>query len=440
MKRLIVIIVVLGMGGFVGYRAWDAYQAKQEADGKGKGKAAGKKGGGMQVVSVGVAEARQGQVREEIQITGALRPKEQVDVTAKVTGRVENIRVNIGDKVRRGDLLAEMEDLEIQQQVRRATAAQEVVRATLQQRRAELANAQADLDRSRQLMEGGLIPRQEYESKQTSFRVVQAQVQLTQAQGEQAQAELNELRIRLEQMKIVSPIDGVIAERFVDVGAVISPATPLVRIVNLSTLITRANVPEREVSKLRLGNRAQVVVDAFGNTVYDGKVSRISPVMDAATRTALVEVEIPNRDGNLRAEMFARVTLDLATLRPAVLVPRESLVYRGQQAGVYLLSGRRPVFREVEPGINQGDEVEVLANLPAGTQIVSRGAAMVNEGVTVQIAGEDRRPGESQPAAAKKGPGPSSKNQQPPLRADRQAPESVASNETSTAPRSEPTR
>jgi RND family efflux transporter MFP subunit len=439
-KRFIVIIVVLGMAGFIGYRAWDAYEAKQEADGKGKGKAAGKKGAGVQVVSVGVAEARQGQVREEIQITGALRPKEQVDVTAKVTGRVENIRLNIGDKVQRGDLLAEMEDLEVQQQVRRATASQEVVRATLQQRRAELANAQADLDRSRQLMEGGLIPRQEYESKQTSFRVVQAQMQLTQAQGEQAQAELNELRIRLEQMKIVSPIDGVIAERFVDIGAVISPATPLVRVVNLSTLITRANVPEREVSKLRIGNRAQVVVDAFGDTMYDGKVSRISPVMDAATRTALVEVEIPNRDGNLRAEMFARVTLDLATLRPAVLIPRESLIYRGQQAGVYLLSGRRPVFREIEPGINQGNDVEVLANLAAGTQIISRGAAMVNEGVTIEIAGEERRRGESQPAAAKKGPGPSSKKQPQPLSADRQPPESVASNETPNAPRSEPSR
>lgn len=447
MKRFIAIIVVLGTAGFLGYRVWDAYEAKQIADGKASGNGAGKKGGG-QIVTVGTAEARQGQVREEIQITGALRPKEQVDVTAKVTGRVENVRVNIGDRVRRGDLLAELEDLEIQQQVRRATAAQEVVRATLAQRRAEMANAEADLERSRQLMEGGLIPRQEYESKQTSFRVVQAQVQLTQAQGEQAQAELNELRIRFEQMKIVSPIDGVIAERFVDVGAVISPATPVVRVVNLSTLITRANVPEREVSKLRLGNRALVVVDAFGDTTFEGKVSRISPVMDAATRSALVEVEIPNRDSNLRAEMFARVTLDLATLRPALLVPREALVYRGQQAGVYVLSGRRPMFREIEPGITQGNEVEVLANLAPGTTVVARGAAMITEGATIQVAGEaprgrpggDPAAGRERPVTGKKGPGPSSNNAQRPLQAVRTAAESAASTEAPMNPRSETTR
>lgn len=429
MKKIVVIIVVIGMAGFLGYRVWDAYQAKQLADGKAKGKGAGKKGGN-QIVSVGVAQARQGQVREEIMITGSLRPKEQVDITAKVTGRVDKVLVNVGDRVRVGDLVAVLEDLEIQQQVRRATASLEVVRATLEQRQAEMANAQMDLERSRKLMEGGLIPRQEFEGKQTSFRVFQAQVQLTRAQGEQAQAELNELRIRLEQMKIVSPIDGLVAERFVDVGAVISPATPVVRVVNLSTLITRANVPEREVSKLRLGNRAQVVVDAFGDQTFDGRVSRISPVMDAATRSALVEVEIANRDGGLRAEMFARVTLDLGTMRSAVLIPREAMVYRGQQAGVFVLSGNRPTFREIEPGVTQGNDVEVLANLAAGVTIVSRGAAMVTEGVNVQISGDDR------PVTAQ--PGPSSNNLRQPLRADLNAPESLVSNSSSA--RSEATR
>ena len=112
MKRLLVIIVVIGVAGFIGYRVWDAYQAKQVADGKGaKGKGAGKKG--AQVVSVGVAQVRQGQVREEIAITGSLRPKEQVDVTAKVTGRVELIRLNVGDRVKVGDLVAVLEDSEI---------------------------------------------------------------------------------------------------------------------------------------------------------------------------------------------------------------------------------------------------------------------------------------------------------------------------------------
>jgi RND family efflux transporter MFP subunit len=338
---------------------------------------------------VGTASVRVGQVREEILLTGALKPKEQVDITSKITGRVEKIYIHVGDFVKRGQPIADLEDSELQQQVRRATAAQKVVEATLAQRRAELANARADLERAKQLVESGLLARQDYEAKQTSFRVFQAQIQLTEAQGEQAVAELNELKIRLEQMRILSPMDGQIAERFVDAGAVISPATPIARVVNLSTMITRANVPEREVSKLRIGNRALVRVDAFGERVFEGKVTRIGPVLDAATRSALVEVEIPNQDIGLRAEMFARVTLDLAAQRPALLVPRQALVYRGQQPGVYVLQEGRPTFREADPGVLQGEEIEIAADLRPGMTVITRGATLVSDGVPVKVVGGD---------------------------------------------------
>lgn len=383
MKKIIILLLIAAIVGFIGYRVRDAYLARKEADAQA---AKGKGPGGARIVSVGLARARRGEVREEILITGALKPKEQVDVTSKVTGRIERVLVNIGDHIKKGDLISEMEDLELRQQVRRAEATLDVSAATLAQRKAELANALADLERSRQLMEQGLIPRVEFESKQTTFRVIQAQVKLTEAQGEAARAELEELKIRLEQMRIFAPIDGQVAERYVDVGAVVSPSTPVARLVNLSTLITRANVPEREVSKLRLGNKAIVQVDAMPGHTYDGKVSRVSPVLDAATRTALVEVEIPNRDNALKAEMFVRVALDLATLRPAVLIPREALVYRGQQPGVYTLSGDQPVFRPVEPGVSQGDEIEILSSIEPGTDLIGQGASMVTEGVRIRVA------------------------------------------------------
>jgi RND family efflux transporter MFP subunit len=386
LKRILVVVLMVGLFGFGGYRVWQARQAKEAAETKGAGKKGGA-GAAGRVVSVGVAQARTGQVREEIVITGSLKPKEQVDVTTKITGRVEAIRVNIGDFVRRGDLIAELEDLELQQQVRRAEATQSVVRATLEQRNAEMTNAKADLERARQLMEDGLISRQEYESKQTGFRVVQAQVQLTQAQGEQALAEFNELKIRLEQLKIYAPINGQIAQRYVDVGALVSPQSPVVRVVNLSTMVTMANVPEREIAKLRVGNRATVRVDAFGDDVFSGFVARVSPVLDAATRSALVEVEIPNRNNALKAEMFARLTLDLATMRDAVLIPRQALVYRGQQSGVFVLDGDRPRFREVEPGVSQGQDVEVTAHLSPGTTVVTQGVTLLSDGMRVQVVG-----------------------------------------------------
>jgi HlyD family secretion protein len=379
-KGVAAFLVLAGVGAGAAYQIREAYQKKALAGKKSK------KGGGGRMVTITVERARTGLVNEEILITGALRPKEQVDVMPQATGRITTLKWQVGDTVNRGALIAELEDAELRQQVNRARAALEVTRASLAQRQAELENAKADIRRAQNLHEQKLIARQEFESRQTAFRVVEAQVQFTRAQERQAQAELNELQIRLAQSKIYAPMAGVIARRYVDVGALVNPSNPIVNLVNLSTMVTMANVPEREIGKLRVGTRALVHVDAFGEQRFTGRIARIAPVLDPATRTATVEVEIPNPTGGLKAEMFARVTLDLATQRQAVLIPREALVYRGQQAGVYVMQDQRPIFRTIETGLTRGDDVEVLANLQPGATIVTRGATMLNEGDQVRIA------------------------------------------------------
>jgi RND family efflux transporter MFP subunit len=399
-KRALTFVVLAGFGVFAGYRIWQAYENKAQAD-----KSTGQpRAGAGRVVSVSVTPVRSGSIREEIEITGALKPKEQVDVTAQVTGRVTNITLQVGDFVKQGQLIAQLEDAELGQQVRRAEAAQGIVRATQQQRQAELANAKADLERAKKLVDAGLVSRQEYETKLTAYRVIESQIALTGAQADQALAERRELQLRMQQMRIVSPMSGYIAQRFVDVGAVVGPSTPIVKVVNLSTLVTVANVPERQVSKLRVGSRAIVNVDAFGDRAFEGRIARIAPVLDPATRSASVEVEIPNASGALRAEMFARVKLDLGVERQTLLIPRDALVYRGQQPGVYVVEARRPEFRGIETGATQGQQIEVLSNLAAGTKVVNRGAAMLTEGDQIRVVEEKEAEGNA-PKAPPKPPG-----------------------------------
>jgi RND family efflux transporter MFP subunit len=382
------LLIFVGLASFGGYRIWQAYQiSASPKEGKKKGF-----GGGVKVVTVNVGKVETAPVREEILITGSLKPKEQVDVTAKATGRVEKLPVQVGDTVKRGDLVAELEDAELQQQIKRAMAARGVVQATMAQRRAELAKAEADLKRSETLLTDGLISNQDHEARRTSLQVVQAQLELARAQDQQAVADITELQIQLAQRRIYAPMDSHVAQRFVDIGALVSPSTPIVRLVNLSTMVTMANVPEREVAKIRVGAPAKVNVDAFGEQTFSARVSRVSPVLDAATRSALVEVEIPNAQAHLKAEMFARVTLDLSSTRMAVVIPREALVYRGQQAGVYVVQERKPVFRPIETGLTQGEKVEVLAELPPGTTIVTRGATMIAEGDQIRVVGGDGAP------------------------------------------------
>jgi RND family efflux transporter MFP subunit len=407
-KRSLAILIGAGLVFVAG---WRIYEIKQEqADPKSKKK----KGAGARVVSVDLAESKVGQVREELLLTGALRPKETVDVTPQATGRVQQTYFQVGDTIKVGTLIAELDDDELQQQVNRADASIGVTNASLNQREAEYKNALATLQRSEDLFKDGLISPQEFEQQKTSVAVFEAQTNLAKAQKTQAEAELRELKIRLAQSKIYAPMTGVVAQRYVDVGALVNPNTPVIQIVNLSTMVTRGNVPERSIGKLRVGNEAIVTVDAIPDEPFTGRVARISPVLDAATRSALIEIDIPNSGRVLKAEMFARIRLDLGSTREATLIPRDGLVYRGQQPGVYVVEGDRPVFRAIETGMTREDQVEVLANLDAGTTIVGRGATMIREGDLIRAAGAGEGAGREQGTRAGSGETRRSAQNQPP--------------------------
>ncbi len=369
--KIIAVLVGAGLVYLVGSRVYDASQSAAPAK---------KKAG--RVVNVDVTEARVGPIREELLLTGSLKPKETVDISPKITGRIQTIHHLVGDVVKPGDVLAEMEADELRQQVMRSEASYAVGEANVAQSRAQLANAKADLDRAHLLFDQDLLSPQEFQQSQTSLQVQEAQVQLSEAQLQQAQAELNELKIRLEGSKVYSPMHAVVSERYVDPGALVNPNTPILQVVNLSTMVTRGNVPERYVENLSVGSLAEVNVDAIPGQLFEGRVARIAPVLDAATRSAVIEIDIQNPSHVLKAEMFARITLDLGSTREATLIPRDGLVYRGQQPGVYVVPEQadRPIFRVIETGLTREGQVEVIANLDAGTRIVGRGATMLRDG------------------------------------------------------------
>ena len=372
-KRIVAVLIGLALVYLVGTRV---YEANQQANAPAKKKAGGR------VINVDLTQALTGEIRERLTLTGSLKPKEVVDVNPKVTGRIERIHFLVGDRVRSGALVAEIEDDELEQQVMRSEASHAVSRANVSARRAELANAKADLERAKLLFDEDLLSPQEYQQSQTSLEVMESQVELAEAQSQQSQAELNEFRIRLESTKVYAPMAGVVSARYVDPGALVAPNNAILQIVNLSTMVTQGNVPERNIGKLSVGNSAEVVVDAIPGRDFEGRVARIAPVLDAATRSAVIEIDIANADMALKAEMFARIALDLGTMREATLIPRDGLVYRGQQPGVYIVEGdsTQPIFRVIETGMSRDDQVEVLANLDSGTRIVGRGATMLRDG------------------------------------------------------------
>ncbi len=372
-KRIFAVLIGIGLVYLIGLRV---YEANQLASAPAKKKVSGR------IINVDLAEARIGSIREELLLTGSLKAKETVDITPKITGRIEKINYLVGDRVAAGQVVAVIEADELEQQVRRSEASYAVSEANISSRQAELANSKADLDRAKLLFSEDLLSPQEFQQAQTSLAVFEAQVQLAKAQLQQADAELTELRIRLEQARVYAPMNGIVSARYVDPGALVTPNNPIIQIVNLATMVTRGNVPERNIGRLEVGRSAAVNVDAIPGQQFEGRIARIAPILDAATRSAVIEIDILNPKAVLKAEMFARITLDLGSTREATLIPRDGLVYRGQQPGVYIVpdAADRPVFRVIETGLTREGQIEVLANLDAGTRIVGRGATMLREG------------------------------------------------------------
>lgn len=402
---IVTIVIALSVGGLFAFRFFqdrqgDSAQAagpqepsavQQRAQdqarprgGSGGGFAGGNFGSNRPpLVKVGLAT--EGVIRERLSLVGALKPKQQVEVVPKITGKIERMLVDVGDVVKQGQLLAELDDDEVEQQVLRAEASLAVANATLSQREAELANAQADQTRGAQLLSEGLVSVQSQDSLETRVRVVQSQLQLAQAQVRQAQADLAELKIRQQQTKIVAPMKGWIGRRYVDPGALVTTNTPIVSVLNLDSMITEVKVPEEHMGNLRVGNWAVVSIDALGGRKFEGRVSRIAPILDAATRSGSVQVEIANPGGRLKAEMSARVQLEMGSEHRAVMVPLDAVVMRGQQSGVNILEGNRVRFQWIDTGITTEQGVEVISGLKAGTTIVTRGSQGLQDGALVDV-------------------------------------------------------
>jgi RND family efflux transporter MFP subunit len=383
MKRLLGTIAAVVFVGFFAFRLYQEWPASEAAA-----------AGGPEFTfarTVGAARAEIGSVRQVATLVGSLRAEETVDVSPRgVNGRIVAVNVDLGDRVVAGDVLARLEDDEIQQQVQQSEASLEVSRSLVQQRELELRNQQAILDRAKGLAEQGLISAEELEQSQTRFDVARAQLSLVEAQLNQAQAGLRELRIRLDQTRIQAPISGSVGRRFVDPGAQVSSGTPIVTLVKLDSMELIANVPERDVVKLQVGTTGQVFVDALPGRVFEGRVARISPLLDPQTRTARVEIVIPNRDGALSAEMFARVELELAARLQTLRVPRAALAVKGDVTGVYLVDGDVARFQPIQTGLVQEDWVEITQGLQEGDTVVTLGANLLNDGDRIRVAGAAR--------------------------------------------------
>jgi RND family efflux transporter MFP subunit len=419
MKKIVIVVVVAAAAlsgvayytGYIGGAAEEQTGAGAGAGGAGgqgqfgqgrqggqqggqQGRAGGRGGFQQQQMPVETTTVKRGPVSAAVTVVGNLIGNQTVAITPRAAGRLQEINVRLGDRVTRGQRIAKIEDFELQEQVRAQEAAEEVSRATIRQREADLQLATTNAERSRNLFARQLLPRQTLDDTESRLLAAQAQLDLSRAQNTQSAARLQELRLNLGNTVIVSPVDGFVASRSVDPGAFVGQNAALVSVVDISSVRLVANVVERDLKQIGPGDTATVNVDAFPGETFTGRIARISPVLDPATRTAPIEVEIPNPGARLKPGMYARVQVVTDLKREALVVPANALVDIGGRRGVFIaLENNTVTYRPVNTGIEELEQIEILQGLAEGDRIVTTGSGALREGDRVLIAGQAGRGG-----------------------------------------------
>jgi hypothetical protein len=177
----------------------------------------------------------------------------------------------------------------------------------------------------------------------------------------------------------------------VDPGAFVSQQAPVADVVDITRVRLVANVVEKDLKELQSGNSATVEVDAYPGEKFSGRIARVSPVLDPATRTAPIEIEIPNPEYRLKPGMYARVGITTQAKKQALVLPSTAVVDLGGRRGVFQLQNDVAVFRTVQVGAEQGSVVEILSGLTEGDEVISTGAGALRDGDRVALAGRNGR-------------------------------------------------
>jgi len=407
MKKLLVIAAILAVLAVLALVGWRVYRKIAEAEGLNRR-------GGV-VVAVVAEPVRRQTIRDVAEFTGTVLSRSQFVVAPKVPGRLEKLLVNIGQAVSNGDLIAVLDSEEYAQQAAQAGAELDVSQANLTDCRSSLDVAGREFQRAKELREQKVAAEADLDEAEARYRAAEAKYQVAEAQIKQKQAALNAAKVRLSYTRIHATWqdgDGarLIAERFVDEGAMLRANDPIVSVVDVSSVIAAVHVIERDFPAVRVGQTATVVTDAYEDRRFTGLIVRKAPVLKEESRQARVEIEIPNVDGLLAPGMFVRALIEFDAHEDTTVVPLAALVRRGGRQGVFLADTKAMLARfvPIKVGIVSGEAAEVLEPKLAG-MVVTLGHHLLEDGGSIRLPevkpAADEQPTTRASKATGRGPG-----------------------------------
>jgi RND family efflux transporter MFP subunit len=332
--------------------------------------------------------------------SGTLEPYSRIDLTTRVSGTVRTIAefddgkvkrlIQEGDRVTKGQILATLDERDLQNQLAAATSNLMSAEAELKLTRTASQQAETEYKRSRELFASNALAQAELDRGESSWASAKARVEAARAQLKQKTELQSIARRAIEDSRLISPIDGLVARRNVNVGEAVTAGKPVFSLIDVSELRFTFSLPDTKIQAIRIGDQMPLRAEALSNHLIMGTVAKIFPVADPLLKTFTVEVSVPNPDNLLRAGMVASASLGSDALADKTVVPLSAIVRAPQGTGfaVYVvdIKEKRAKLRSIAVSDLSGNDVIVTDGIKDGDLIISQGAAFIHDNDNVEIA------------------------------------------------------
>ena len=344
-----------------------------------------------------------------VELVGTLAAVDQVTISSEADGKVSRILADLGDRVKAGQTLVQVDREKQQYNSDQQRASLEKALAQLgapdaqhlpeaeqtpdvQKAAADLAQAKQAHDRASQLFKRTLVPQQTLDDAATTLQSRQASYELSlqNAKNLRASIQASEASMKLadrqlRDTEIRAPFDGIVEKRLVNLGELVKTQMPVMAIVRVDPLKVIAEIPEKMAPWIKEGQPVQLRVDAYPEQTFSGKVSRISPAVNAATRAFPFEALVPNQDATLKPGTFARVHIESGKVDTVLTLPYSTLQYRYGVNRVFVIDGDKLAGRELKVGDRLGERIEILSGVKAGDRVASSDIDKLIDGQKVSV-------------------------------------------------------
>ena len=330
--------------------------------------------------------------------SGYIVAQKKAAVASKVTGRLVELLVEEGKKVKRGEVIARMENADVSAFRDQTAANLNTARATLEQMKADRDNALQEYERYKKLVAAGFVSRSDYDAMETRYRRALEGVKAAEAAVHAGEAALKNADVGIDYTLIRAPFDAIVLTKNADVGDIVTPIgaaanakAAVVTIADMNSLQVEVDVSETSITSIRVGQPCDIQLDAMPNQRFRGEVYTVVPTVDRSKATVLVKVRFLDKDPRMLPDMSAKVSFLSRRLEPAELKPRlaanqSALITKGAGTIAYLLDGNRVKETPVQTGLKLGDMMEILSGLKEGDRIVIKPLKGLKDGSRIKVA------------------------------------------------------